>query len=261
MNNHTENQIATARWRPYHTVAPDRSDSPLTVNVSHWNQTQPTGLFHQSPVAKQTEWKSAQVNLKWSWMSESFPLPSQSFHLSDEKAVMSTAISTGSSPRLLVAQARYAISPCCPTGGPQTLSLSAGLLLNYSRRPLLLTKLAPVMQPARLGSLVGSFEPLHNLHFNSLPHRKVLHTAAVVALHVKLSLQKNHPHSKISNKWRAEGVHHYWGRKWKCCWQEKFFFQSYMRVIISAWGKNPKKLRRPVFFVLLPHCFFTFTLF
>lgn len=103
---------------------------------------------------------------------------------------MSTAISHGSSPRLLVAQARYAISPCCPTRGPQTLSLSFGLLLNYSHRRLLLTKLAPVMQPARLGSLVGSFEPLHNLHFNSLPYRKVLHTAAVVAIHIKLSLQK-----------------------------------------------------------------------
>lgn len=150
-------------------------------------------------------------------MSEPFPLPSQSVHLSDEKAVMSTAISPGSSPRLLVAQARYAISPCCPTGGPQTLSLSAGLLLNYSRRPLLLNKLAPVMQPARLGSLVGSFEPLHSLHFNSLPHRKVLHTATVVALHVKLSLQKIiHIQRWVINKWRADGVHHYWGRKWKC---------------------------------------------
>lgn len=134
-------------------------------------------------------------------MAESSPLPSQSLHLSGKKAVMSTAISPDCSPRLLVAQARYAISPCCPTGGPQTLSLSSGLLLllNYSRRALLLTKLAPVMQPARLGSLVGSVEPLHNLHCNSLPHRKVLHTAAVVAVHVKLSLQNNNPHSKMSN--------------------------------------------------------------
>lgn len=91
---------------------------------------------------------------------------------------MCTAISSGCGPCLLVAQARYAISLCYPAGGLWTLSLSSALLVNYSRRRLLLTKLAPVMQPARLGSSVCSFEPLHNLHFNSLSHRKVLQTAA-----------------------------------------------------------------------------------
>lgn len=35
---------------------------------------------------------------------------------------MGAAISLGRGPRLFVAQARYAISPCCPTGGLRTLS-------------------------------------------------------------------------------------------------------------------------------------------
>lgn len=133
-------------------------------------------------------------------MAQLSPLPSQSLHLSGEKAAVGVASSAGRGPRLLVAQARHALGPRCPSGDPQTLSLSAGPLLNYSRRPLLLTKLAPVMQPARLGSLVGSFEPLHNLHFNTVkPHRKVLHTAAaVVAARVKLSPQKKKK-PKMSN--------------------------------------------------------------
>lgn len=188
------------------------------------------------------------------------PLPSQSLHLSGEKAAMSTTISPGRSQRLLVAQARYAISLCCPTGGPQTLSLSSGLLLNYSRRWLLLTKLAPVMQPARLGSLVDSFEPLHNLHFNSLPHRKVLHTAAVAAPE-KLTLQKNFPiQRRVIYKSHAEGVHCYWGRKWKIFdMQREVLFKSYMWVIFSVWDKNPKKFRWSVY--LFCCCFSTLTLF
>lgn len=196
-------------------------------------------------------------------MTESSPLPSQSFHLSGEKAVMSTTISPGSSPRLLVAQARYAISPCCPTGGPQTLSLSSGLLLNYSRRPLLLTKLAPVMQPARLGSLVGSFGPLHNLHFNSLPHRKVLHTAAVVAVHVKLSQQKViHIQRWVINKSRAEGVHHYWGRKWKRWENWREVFRTKLHVGDNqCLRQKSQEAEASSAFVLLPQRFSTFTLF